>query len=62
MKIKLILTASLLILSISVYLSFQLFVFTTSEDSLIEIEIPKGASYRQALADKDLIRDGLSSL
>ncbi len=60
MKIKLILAATLLILSISLYLSLQLLVFTTSEDSLVEIEITKGASYRQALAalaDKTLIRD-----
>lgn len=60
MKIKLILTASLLVLSISVYLISQLLVPATTEDSLMEIEIPKGASYRHALAvlaDKDLIRD-----
>lgn len=60
MKIKLLLAASLLILSISVYLSLQLVVLTTDEDSLIEIEIPRGASYKQALsalADNNLIRD-----
>ncbi len=60
MKIRLILVAIIFVLSISVYLSFQLLVPVTTEKSVIEIEISKGASYRQALkslAEKDIIRD-----
>lgn len=60
MKIKLILAAFFFILTVSVYLSLQLLVFTTAEDSLMEIEIHRGASYKQALselADNNLIRD-----
>lgn len=60
MKIKLILAAFFFILTVSVYLSLQLLVFTTDEDSLMEIEIHRGASYKQALsilAENNLIRD-----
>ncbi|MCX7913467.1 MAG: endolytic transglycosylase MltG [Thermodesulfovibrionales bacterium] len=58
MKIALI--AILLILLVSFYLSFQLLVPVTNESSLIEIEIPRGASYKKSLSiivEKGLMRD-----
>ncbi len=60
MKIKLILAAFFLFLTIGVYLSFQLLVPSIVEDSLIEIEVPRGTPYKQvlsSLSDKNLIRD-----
>lgn len=60
MKLRFIVVAILLLITVSVYLSFQLLIPVTSDNSLIEIEITKGTSYRQALrslAEKDILRD-----
>jgi len=60
MKIKLALLAFFIVISIAVYLSLQLLAPTTADNSLTEIEIPEGATYKQALttlADNDLIRE-----
>lgn len=62
MKIKLFLISFLLFISLSAYLSIQLLAPATSDDSLMEIEIPAGASYKQALTlleDNNLIKDKL---
>ncbi|MCX8031319.1 MAG: endolytic transglycosylase MltG [Thermodesulfovibrionales bacterium] len=60
MKLKLILFVLVSFILMSVYLSFQFLVPITSDDSIVEIEIVKGSTYRQALkklSDKELIRD-----
>lgn len=62
MKTKLILAAFLLFLSLSVYLSIQLLVYITTPDSLIEIEVPAGTTYKQVLGileDHNLIQGKL---
>lgn len=50
MKKKLILTAIVLFISLLVYLYIQLLAPTTTADSVVEIEVPAGATYKQVLA------------
>lgn len=60
MTIKIFLLTTLLILFVSVYLSFQFLVPVTNENSVVEIEISRGTTYKKALlilVDKGLMRD-----
>lgn len=49
MRTKFFFVVFLLIISISIYLSTQLLAPVTSDNSLVEIEIPAGSSYKHAL-------------
>lgn len=60
MTTKIFLLTTLLILFVSVYLSFQFLVPVTNENSVVEIEISRGTTYKKALlilVDKGLMRD-----
>ena len=60
MKTKLLLSVFMLFICLSAYLSIQLLAPAISQDSQIEIEIPFGATYKQALTileDEGLIKD-----
>ncbi len=60
MTTKIFLLTTLLILFVSIYLSFQFLVPVTNENSLVEIEISRGTTYKKALlilVDKGLMRD-----